>query len=443
MKLFDTLTKISITINRGNNNSLIWVYLSGILSNIFSPVSGGVAFTGFVRKLGASDSIYGFLTALPAIAAIFMFIGAWALRCSGSRRKVFLRFFFPSRFLWVVVAFLAFEVSTLGASLTLIMLCALVFFASCLGSAGQVCYLSWVTDLIPTEIRGRFFASRVRSATIAGSITALAVGYYLDRHSGFSNFGLVFGVASLFGIADIACYLKVNEPVFREPAGIIKGISGILVPFGDQDFRQLLVFWSFTSFAFGIVAPFCPVYALEELRLKYSYVYFLLQIIPSVSSIVLLGLVGRWIDNFGSKRVINWLMKASISMPIFWVLSSRSNPFPVVAANLLGGAVGAGMDLAQMNLLMKTVPSDSHSSYFATYGVVVALANAVAFVVGGVIAEAVQPLIRGIIISSNGAPLTQYHVLFILSTLLRVISLTVFVPRLWEGDRATVSWSIG
>jgi MFS family permease len=76
------------------------------------------------------------------------------------------------------------------------------------GAFVNVSFLSWVGDLVPLGIRGRFFGHRSMVATAAALLSGLLVGKVLDAVRGVSGFTFVFGLASLAGLTELSFFCQ-------------------------------------------------------------------------------------------------------------------------------------------------------------------------------------------------------------------------------------------
>ena len=420
------------------DRSLGKVLLTVVPGTLFFATIQGSAYTAFVRAISKQDSLYGFLAALPLIAGVFRFLSAFLIEKFARRREVFLISLYAQRLSWIPFALIPYLIPSTAPRLriALAVLCLSLHGAG--GAMGDVAFISWLTDLVPAEIRGSYLGRRNRLGQVTAMLTPLAVGWYLDRHSGFPGLSTVLIAAALCGVADISIWHWVRHPPMKENARTLSFGEMFLEPLRLPSYRKLLFFWATALFAFGLVGPFCMVYALEVLGFSYTQASMQLQVLPGVMAFLLSGLLGRSIDEHGSKPLLRLSMSVSSCLPIFWIMSTPKFPWPQLVANLLGGATWISLDMAQMSLMMKILPSENRSVYIAGYGLTAwLLGNATGSMLGGFLADRRRPLVEAKRVHLLGSPLSVYQVVFFLSFLLRLVVLTLILPRIEEPGAKT------
>ena len=60
--------------------------IEGTFSAVMASLTGGIFLTGFALLLGASKSMIGLLTALPSLATVVQFAGAFLVERSGRNK---------------------------------------------------------------------------------------------------------------------------------------------------------------------------------------------------------------------------------------------------------------------------------------------------------------------------------------------------------------------
>ena len=183
------------------------------------------------------------------------------------------------------------------------MVISLLSLASVSGAVGGVTFLSWMGDLVPDQIRGRYFSRRNTVSTITTCLGGLLAGYYLDLHNNFTGFAIVFFVSALFGIADILCFIWVDEPPMA-PSEHVPFLSLATYPFREVNFRRYMIFWAAWSFAINISGPFFNVYMLERLQMGYLQISLYTQLLGSLATVLFVRVWGRLADAHGSKPVM-------------------------------------------------------------------------------------------------------------------------------------------
>jgi hypothetical protein len=77
-------------------------------------------------------------------------------------------------------------------------------------------------------------------------------------------------------------------------------------------------------------------------------------------------------------------------------------------------------------------PDIGRSLALALYAVVTSLSAAAAFICGGALLEFLEPVMASARLTLFGTPFDHYKMLFIIATGLRLTSVLVFLPRVWN-----------
>ena len=106
----------------------------------------------------------------------------------------------------------------------------LIAVSSVFASVTGISWTSWITDLIPGDIRGRFFAKRNIMAQMVGMTLAVLAGRFIDiwkdryssDHMQSYGFAILFAIGLIFGFISIMILKKMSEPekdkeILQEP----------------------------------------------------------------------------------------------------------------------------------------------------------------------------------------------------------------------------------
>src|SRR5262245_28525099 len=173
----------------------------GAFAQAFITWTTGYLLMDFGRRLGADDFELGLLAALPVLAQVAQLWSAYLLESDPGRRRSFTTWtLVVARGLWVVPAAIAFAGHTDGA---LALYLVVVFVSAALHTAGAHGWQSWMRDLVPFSVRGRFFG--FRGAVCA--LVALGVGvgggqlvHALEERRRSLGFAAIFLCAAIAGV---------------------------------------------------------------------------------------------------------------------------------------------------------------------------------------------------------------------------------------------------
>ncbi|MFB3894256.1 MAG: hypothetical protein ACE15C_19800 [Phycisphaerae bacterium] len=153
--------------------------VSWLFGSAWAVLVSGIQLKSFARMLGFSDELFGWLAAAPAAATIAMVVGAELIERSGLRKYQFLYSGITHRLLWVAIAMIplvVFVPSTVAVSLML----GIYTLSWLLQSFANPAWTTWMGDLVPRRIRGRFFAARFGFGRIVQVLIVVGIGILLD-----------------------------------------------------------------------------------------------------------------------------------------------------------------------------------------------------------------------------------------------------------------------
>lgn len=400
--------------------------LEAVLSTVHVTLTSGALQTGFALWLGASSLWMGVLGAIPTLAALVQMASSYAVERRGERRLFTAWFTLACRVLWLPILLVPFFMPThlrFGAFVAL-------FTVACvLGNIPAPAFNSWLSDLVPPDHRGRYFGRRNMLAGLTAMFVSLPAGWFLDlsvkRHllPQAVAFASLFGLSLIFAVAGFICLLRQPEPPMkRSPEQSQPGFRGVVgfyrAPFVDPVFRRFMAFSAMSAFAQFFAAPFYTVYALNVLKLDYAWLQ-ILGALASLAALLTMPLWGYLDDKYGSKPLMMISVFGTALLPLGWVFVRAGHMqlgLPILALNhLAGGLFWGGVGLTQFNMLIAGTPSERRSVYLGAISAVTGLAGGLAPVVGGVLMEWLRPVDVIVI----GWHLSNYHLVFILNSLLR------------------------
>ena len=416
---------------------LIWGVLGG---TVWGNITTGAAMTGYIKDLGASDTLYGFVFALPFLANGFqLFVSYWMERTL-KRTELFMISGFIQRLVWFPFALVPLLIPMHQAQLRLWCAVILALVSACMGPAMNVSFFSFLNDVVPIKIRGRYLAVRSRVATIVGLGMGILVARLLDILPAFTNYIVVFAIAGVFGTFDICCFLFCKLPPMQpspEKASLPKMLKSI---FTDKRYMRLVLSISIWLFCVQLGAPFFNVFSLSSVAdggmgMSKTDVIFTGQVMYNAALILLISRWGRAMDQYGAKPVLVVSAFLTAFMPMFWF---RIGPGMLVLAaisNFYSGSTYCAVDLSMQSLFMGQAPDKNRSMYFAVYFIFTQLLGlALGSMVGGLLLDHVLVHVESLKISLAGIPFGRYHALFVLTTALRVLSVLLLLSTIDDGQ---------
>lgn len=401
----------------------------GAFSTVWAALTGGAFLTGFALYLHADNFAIGLLTAIPTFAGLVQVLSSYSGERRETRKPMAGISALIGRLIWLPILLLPIAMHH-GAIYPFLVLFAVSYV---LLNVSVPAWTSWMSDLVPADYRGRYFARRNMIAGIVGMVVSLPAAWFLDlttkrHHWENLGFGALFGIAVACALVAFAFILRQPEPPKTPPenpntdVGIKAVAAYFKAPFADPNFRRLMSFNTLFGMGQFFAAPFFTVYALQVLKLNYVWLQ-IFATITSVSSLASMPLWGYLADKFGNKPLLAISVWGVFTLPITWMWTTPNHVFTtvllLVELNLAGGLFWAGVGLTQFNLLIGFSPPGKTSIYVATMASVTGLAGGLAPLLGGVTMNALQ----GWHTRALGLELHNYHITFLIAALLRVAAL--------------------
>jgi len=301
-----------------------------------------------------------------------------------------------------------------------------------LASFGTPAWTSWMGDMTAPAQRGRYFARRNATLTLTMVASMLAAAALL---SAFRARGWIWaGFACLFTVAAVArgasswLFTRHHEPpLTRSPESY----------FSFWDYLRRAPHSNFTKFSFAVAmmngavntaGPFFSVYMLRDLH--WSYFQFTAS---TVVYLVAQSVVYRWwgaiCDRHGARSV---LKATSVILPVLPLLWASTTSFPaLLGAQVVSGCTWAGFNLASTNFIYDAVTPQKRARVVGYHGLLNAFFTLVGGnLVGATIAETVPAAFA--IGPIHVTLLSSLPVVFVVSSMLRILAATIMPPRFRE-----------
>jgi MFS family permease len=431
------------------------VTVAWVFGSVWVTASGGSPITLFAQHLGASKFQFGLLAALPFVASLLSMPASLVTDRTGARKGIFLGSMYAQRLLWFPIALAPlWLVSRYGlgmASTAMAAFLVLVFLMHTAGAVGGPAWVSWMADVVPERVRGKYFSRRRQWGIVSAVPAALVVGLVLDRlrggdsaaadpHAVLRACAVVFMCAAVFGVADIALFQFV--PAIRMPPRRGLGVREAFArPLRNREFVWFAGFIATLTFAVSFMGQFVTLYLIERVRVSNTGVQLMLLVAPMLAQFLVLPVWGRAVDRMGKKPVLILSGLGLVPVGLGWCLMTSGSVWLGYALSALGAIFWTGVEVANLNLVLEfsstqdaAADDGGGSSYVAVNSAIINVAGCLGGLSSGLIAQALQDWTW----QSTWLPwvkeVTFYEVLFGLSGVLRLASVVVFLPHIHEHD---------
>jgi MFS family permease len=279
---------------------------------------------------------------------------------------------------------------------------------------------SWLADLVPANIRGRYFGMRaaISGAAYLGTFYIFSYVLQIFNDRALSGFALLFFIAF---VATFICFLIFTK-IHNTPVAPEKDANFSFFDFlGEARQRNLgrfILFVALFQFAVYLAYPFFTPYLLGDLHLSYIF-YALVFSAQFAARVLIVTFWGKYADKVGNLKVMRIVSFAIPFVPLLW-LTSHHIVF-LVLVQLFSGACGAGFDLCSGNFIYEAAPAGKRLKYIAYYKALSTLFMALGALAGIYLLGVVRPVLGYNILA-----------LFVLSGVLNLAVTMVMFPKLKE-----------
>ena len=410
----------------GTRETLNRVLVAWFFGAAWMSLTTGATLTRFAKSIGVSEFGFGLLAAIPFVACLAQLPASYALERYGHRKAVFVGANLLHRALWLVIAAVPWLLPRAAQPAGLI---TIMLVSALANQSTAPAWYSWLVDLVPSRIRGRYFSRRTQAGQFVSLALAIVAGALLDWAEARSGVALarmmsaLLAVAAVMGLVDILAFVAV--PSHEKPAKAQPGRFADLLrePLRNRSFRHYLGFTSTMTFGTAFVGQFSWLYVLDVVKASNTQANLLLITAPQLVALFSIPFWGRMIDRLGRKPVATIAGVCVIPGAAVWVLVSQAHWFPGYLGVLFVTFAWPGVDLASYNIMLGLVGGQRgarrSTAYVAINSVVVAAAGTASGLFGGVMARWLHDW-HG---SLFGLPLTYHGILFLLSAGVRASAL--------------------
>ena len=404
------------------------IHWFGIFNAISFQIILGAPIILYAKSIGASSTVLGIIASFTPLMTVFQLPAAQFLGRYGYKQFVLMGWSMRTLFIFLITGIpLA---GFLDNTTKLAVMLASLFVFNLLRGISTAAWMPWITALIPEEIRGRFLSVDQMFLTLGCLLALIASAVVMTGRVEPWEYALVFLMSAVGATMSLNFIRRIPDVAASETVRK----SSELVPWGNilayPPFRELLKFNVLFMAVIGSLGVFTIEYLREFPKFDVSVVLYLSGI-SFIGALVSLPFSGRLVDEAGSKPVmtgalalfsvtiLGWFLVAAGVLPCsLWVIG---------ILNFLSGVAGANFNLANVRIIMATMPEMGRNHFFALFTVITSLGLGAAPIVWGVSLDFI-----GTYEAVTGAFHWRRHSIYFLALfVLNIIAMT-FIRRLHE-----------
>ena len=382
--------------------------MAGLTQNYITP---------YALAMDATTTQIGFLTAIPYLAMILMQLIAPTLtERAGSRKRFILAGAFMHSLIWLPILLIPFIFHTHQVWWLILFVTLCVAF----DSMGNAPWNSMMADLVPEQVRGRYFSFRTRISALVALVLSFAAGGILQllTKNIFLAFSMIFAGALISRFFSAWFLSQMIEPPVVASKSKQASILQLSRTLSSTNIGKFIVFNALLIFTTNLASPFFSVYMLSDLKFNYL-TYFIATAIPTLITLLCIPFWGKIVDRNGNVKVLRVTMLFIPLLPILWLVSK--SPYYLCGVQVLSGFAWAGCNLAVSLFLYVATRAENRTRYIALNNVLMFSGVSLGALLGGILAPHV-PLIL----------MNNLLTIFLISGVARILVVLIFLPRISE-----------
>jgi MFS family permease len=374
--------------------------------------------TPFALTMKATTQQIGFLTSVPNFTMAAAQFAAPALsERIGSRKGFILPLVVMHALMWLPILLVPYLFQTRQVW----WLIAFVTLSTAFDSAVNPAWGSMMADLVPTQMRGRFFGLRNRITAFVSMAFSYAAGGILQLLTGNTDlaFTIIFVGAAASRLVSFYFLSKMSEPLSpatekRGHDSMLKMARGLF----STNIGMFIMLCALMNFSATVAGPFFSPYMLVDLRMNYI-VYTVLNSVAGLATVGSMTWWGKRIDRAGSIKVLKITSLFVPFVPIGWAL--YRSLWWLAIMQVFSGFAWAGFQLASGVFIFDAAPAQNRTRYIALYNSLIYFGVTLGSLTGGIVAPHLPPVMG-----------SYFPTIFIVSGVARLAVSLFFLRRINE-----------
>jgi MFS family permease len=337
--------------------------------------------SAFALLLHAGALQIGILSALPQLVGTFaQLLSVKILHRVRHRKSLILAGAIGQTVLWFPLLGLPLLFPEHGA--WLLIACTVLYVA--MGHFAIPAWNSLITDFVDADQRGVYFGRRARVMAVTGFAALCGAGVVLHSsevwREPWMGFAIVFMIAAIARAISTYCLLRIDESAALPRCETEFRLREFLRRHRGSNFQRFLLFSGLMHFCVLIAGPYFLLYMLRDLHFSYA-MYAAWMAAGVLGQFLTLKPWGRLGDRFGNKKVLLANGFLVPFLPMLYIFST--NFYFLIAVNLAGGVIWAGLSIGLQNYLFDSVPAEDRAKSVAVWNTVNAIGWCLGALLGG------------------------------------------------------------
>lgn len=358
----------------------------GIPANIIANLLGGPILTIYVVYLGGTASDVGLVVAIPALANLVQLVAAFYIQRFTNRRLLLAVFAITHRTIWIATGLIPFFVT---ASLRVDVFIGMFLLSFVCASTSSVFWTSIIADMVPAQVRGRYFGIRNTIHWAVASVSLLIGGQILEQLDERTGFVLLYAVSAACTVWNAVELLRYpNLPFERSAASSSAALFG--KPLRDAVYMKATVFIAAFILLQNIAVPLFSYVMLETLRLSKQWI----TVITTVQMVVTMFSYYYWGTmnaRYATRTLLLWTLPIIAASCVLWAgIAILPVILVLVIVNVTLGVGLGGYNLLIFNFIIGDTPKSDRPMYVAVFSALTGMTGFIGPLLGGWIYKQIE-----------------------------------------------------
>lgn len=394
------------------------IFEGGSARTIFNFTSGAFL-AGFASYLGAGDSFNGIIGAIPVLAGIIQLISPIVFEKMEKRKLTVSILCLIHRLLLGFMVFIPFLAK--GQTTRLALVAAIYFISYLAVSFINPAASGWLIDLVPDNIRGRYFGVRESYILGASTVFTLVMGrvldIYKDKGNEYGGFIVMFSFVMVLAAGNFVIWLLIKEPPVKRSKSELNLRKVISIPLKDNKFRKIVLLFILWNIGVQIGGPFFSVYMVTGLKLNYTFI-MAVGMLGTLANTLMVRFWGRLADRKSWVYVIKLsILMLAVTHTMWFFINPLTSYILVPIMHIAGGLAWAGIGISSFNIQFIYSPEEGRTVYI---GFNAALSGLIGFV-STLMGSAVLLLLSSFKLDISGFTIGSMQVIFAISGILLAV----------------------
>ena len=410
--------------------------IQAMLGTAFGAFSGGVFLSGYLLHLGANDFITSFIPLLPNICGIFLIFFSTLVDKRESRKKLLITINATCKVFLISIAFVPlFVEEPFRVPIVLIFL----IIGQAIAGINGIAFNTWFNELIPGQIKGRYFSTRQIFCVLMSAILPVIAGYFVDHMTNkYLAFVILFLCAALSGGIEIIVFARIDDVKIAVNKAKTNALKAFAKPFRDKPFRTYVFISCLFHFLVHISASFSQTFLLRYLGVSFTYINAMSTINFALQMFIFYKFWGMVTDRLGSNFTLAITMAIYTLDLLAWVFISESTlAFIYPALQVIAAIEGSGFTVGLYTRRYELMPKEGRSVYDSFFVCCLGIALLAAPFVGKVLRD-IFGSINGI---DEAISFGSFRAVYLISTIALLILNVLHLLHAKKLDLDTGSFS--